>query len=97
MPGSRVIVCENGTGGGAAGLSATPSGRTVGSAWVEVREVTPNRGFAGGNNFVLEEVLRRGPPPPASVLLLNADTVVRPGALRDALTRRSAIYTLGPA
>ncbi len=81
VPGSRVIVCENGTGDGAAQeLEAFVDERGWGS-WVEIREVSPNRGFSGGNNFVLEDLMS-WPVPPRSVLLLNADTIVRPGALR---------------
>src|SRR6202035_1317311 len=39
-----------------------------------------NMGFAGGNNAAIRPSLA-APRPPDYVLLLNSDTVVRPGAL----------------
>lgn len=98
VPRSRVIVCENGTGDGAADtLRAFVEDKGWGH-WVEIREVSPNRGFSGGNNVVLEDVMR-WTQPPECVLLLNADTVVRPGALRtlhEALDAHPAAGIISP-
>src|SRR5262249_47735094 len=46
--------------------------------------LAPNRGFTGGNNAVIREALASDNPP-AFVLLLNNDTIVRPGAIRTQL------------
>jgi GT2 family glycosyltransferase len=81
VAGSRVVICENGTGGGAADELRAHVAEKGWGDWVEIREIHPNRGFAGGNNYVLEQLLT-WPEPPQSVLLLNADTLVRPGALK---------------
>jgi GT2 family glycosyltransferase len=53
-------------------------------AWtdfVTLTRIYPNRGFTGGNNAVIRPVLE-SEDPPDYVLLLNNDTIVRPGALR---------------
>ncbi|HHN77431.1 MAG TPA: hypothetical protein ENK11_01985, partial [Phycisphaerales bacterium] len=88
-PGIGVVVCENGTGEGAAETLRAEIARRGWGAWASVREVSPNRGFSGGNNAVLEDVLTWGDPP-EHVLLLNADTIVRPGALRVLLESAEA-------
>ena len=47
------------------------------SAWASVLRSTVNVGFAAGNNLGIRAVQ------PAAYLLLNSDTLVRPGALRS--------------
>ncbi len=84
LPGVRVAVCENGTGGDSRRQIADAIAREEWHDWVELSEIHPNRGFAGGNNAVLRAALAQ-PDPPRNFLLLNADTVVRPGALAELL------------
>ncbi len=48
--------------------------------WCQLRPLQSNGGFAYGNNRGFEDALR-APDPPDYVLLLNPDTVARPGAL----------------
>lgn len=80
VPGTKVAVCENGTGPeDAQRLRRTIDAEGWGS-WVELTVVYPNRGFTGGNNAVLRPALASSDPP-EYVLLLNADTVVLDGAL----------------
>jgi GT2 family glycosyltransferase len=50
------------------------------SAWVELLELQQNRGFAAGNNRALERILA-GSQAPDLILLLNPDTIVRPGGI----------------
>lgn len=50
-------------------------------AWVRVTAAERNGGFAYGNNVGIREGLARGERP-SYVLLLNPDTVVRPGAIK---------------
>jgi len=62
------------------------------SAWASVLRSTVNVGFAAGNNLGIRAVQ------PAAYLLLNSDTLVRPGALRslrDAMRLRPAAGVIG--
>ena len=81
VPGARVVIVENGTGKGASATLRKEVTARGWEGWVEIREISPNRGFSGGNNAVLEEVVQ-SPFPPESVLLLNADTILRAGSLK---------------
>ena len=96
--GVEVAVCENGTGP----ESVDEIRRTIADEgwgdWVRLQVIHPNRGFAGGNNAVLREAMKR-PTPPDAFLLLNADTIVRPGALASlvaALETHPRVGVLGP-
>lgn len=81
VPEARVVVCENGTGGDAAErLQHAIESKGWGS-WAELTVVSPNLGFTGGNNVVVRQALASADPP-EYVLLLNADTIVLPGALK---------------
>ncbi len=80
VPGTKVAVCENGTGGDAAVKLARAIEDEGWGEWVSLKVIHPNRGFAGGNNVILREAMA-WPDPPRYFLLLNADTIVRPGAL----------------
>jgi len=50
------------------------------SPWVSFRQLDDNKGFASGNNAVLQEALQ-SENPPDYFLILNPDTLVKPGAL----------------
>ncbi|WP_432797434.1 glycosyltransferase family 2 protein [Poriferisphaera sp. WC338] len=80
-PGVHVAVCENGTSEEAAKKLADAIELEGWSDWCWLKVITPNRGFSGGNNVILEEAMKWDNPP-KNYLLLNADTVVRPGALK---------------
>ncbi len=76
----KVVVVENASGDDSIerlGTAITSSGW---SAWVELLPSPRNGGFAAGNNVALRPLLAAGRPPDY-VLLLNPDTIVRPGAL----------------
>ncbi|WP_425398135.1 glycosyltransferase family 2 protein [Aeoliella sp.] len=98
VPRTRVEICENGTGADSlAELNAAIEANNWGD-WASVVPVSPNRGFAGGNNVVLRAALESSRPP-RYFLLLNADTIVRPGAIRslyDAIECHSDIGIIGP-
>ena len=81
VAGARVAVCENGTGGDAEARLRAAIEENGWGGWADLSSVYPNRGFTGGNNFVLRRAFAE-PDPPEYVLLLNADTVVNDGALR---------------
>lgn len=83
VPDMRVAVVENGTdpdGVEADRLRKAVTDNHWGD-WCEVHAIHPNLGFTGGNNAVIEPAMRSDDPP-RYVLLLNSDTVVRPGAIK---------------
>jgi len=80
MPGTKVAVLENGTGGDAFPRIRDAIATNGWGSWAELSEIQPNRGFCGGNNVVIRAALASGDPP-EYVLLLNADTIVQDGTL----------------
>lgn len=81
VPGTHVAVCENGTGDDSAQRIQRAIDEGGWSAWCTLTAVFPNLGFTGGNNIILRPALQSADPPDY-VLLLNADTIVHPNALR---------------
>jgi N-acetylglucosaminyl-diphospho-decaprenol L-rhamnosyltransferase len=81
VPGTRVGVCENGTGPADAARLQQAIDVNGWARWCDFLAVFPNRGFCGGNNVMIWPAVRSSDPP-QYVMLLNADTVVRPGALK---------------
>ncbi len=77
----RVIVVENASGDGSTEQIWKAIQAEHWGDWAEVLPLDKNLGFAGGNNAALRPVLAEKPRPDY-VLLLNPDTVVRPGAVR---------------
>jgi N-acetylglucosaminyl-diphospho-decaprenol L-rhamnosyltransferase len=80
VEGTRVVVCENGTGGDAEERLRRAIAENGWDARVDLTAIFPNRGFTGGNNAVIRPVLRAADPP-EYILLLNADTIVLEHAL----------------
>jgi N-acetylglucosaminyl-diphospho-decaprenol L-rhamnosyltransferase len=80
VPGTNVVVCENGTGGNAADRLRQAIEENNWGSWVDLKIIYPNRGFTGGNNAVILPALQSHDPP-KYVLLLNADTIVQEHAL----------------
>lgn len=84
LPGTKVAVCENGTGPDAVAQLRDAIDREGWNEWVSLTTVYPNRGFTGGNNAILRPVMKSADPP-EYFYLLNADTIVRQGALKALL------------
>jgi N-acetylglucosaminyl-diphospho-decaprenol L-rhamnosyltransferase len=80
VEGTRVAVCENGTGGDAEERLRQAIAENGWDPWVDFTAIYPNRGFTGGNNAVIRPALESADPP-EYVLLLNADTIVLEHAL----------------
>jgi GT2 family glycosyltransferase len=80
IPGTKVALCENGTGQDAVDRLRQAIKENDWGSWVDLTVIYPNRGFTGGNNAVIRPALQ-SPDPPEYVLLLNADTVVKEHAL----------------
>jgi hypothetical protein len=84
IPDAKVAICDNGNEDDTLlKLDQAIQGNGW-QDWVYIKTVMPNRGFAGGNNVILREVLTSSDVPDF-FLLLNADTIVRPGALTTLL------------
>jgi GT2 family glycosyltransferase len=79
IPGCKVAVLENGTGGDAEQRLREAIAANGWGSWVELSAISPNRGFTGGNNIIIRKWLERADRPDY-FLLLNADTLVYPGA-----------------
>lgn len=80
MHGTKVTVLENGTGGDAFARIRDAIASNGWGSWAELTQVHPNRGFCGGNNYVIRPAFAAAEPP-EYVLLLNADTIVQDGTL----------------
>jgi GT2 family glycosyltransferase len=80
VPGTRVAVCENGSGGDAAPRLRRAIDENGWGTWADLVVSPVNGGFTGGNNLVLRGAMAR-PDPPEYFLLLNSDTLVPDGAL----------------
>lgn len=82
LEGGRVLVADNASGDGSVEKLAAAIAAEGWSAWAEVLPLPCNGGFAYGNNAGIRAALE-AEPPVDYVMLLNPDTVVRPGALRE--------------
>ena len=65
-------------------------------AWCDFTAIWPNLGFTGGNNIVLRKSLQSADPPDY-VLLLNADTIVKPDSFKSLVTFMDAHPQVGIA
>jgi GT2 family glycosyltransferase len=81
VPGTHVAVCENGTGDDSAQRIQKAIDEHGWAPWCTLTAISPNLGFTGGNNAILKPALDSADPP-QYVLLLNADTIVQPDALK---------------
>ena len=63
VPGIKVAVCENGTGGDAEERIREAIVTNGLEPWVELTAISPNRGFTGGNNVVIRKALASQNPP----------------------------------
>ena len=77
----RVVVVDNGSTDGSADRIEQAIRDNSWQAWARLVRWPENAGFAGGNNVALREMVEPGEAPEFA-LLLNPDTVVRPGAFR---------------
>ena len=80
----QVVVADNASNDGSAErIEEAIASRGWGS-WAQLRRLGRNGGFAWGNNAAIRPAMQ-GNLPPDFVWLLNPDTVVLPGALRELL------------
>jgi GT2 family glycosyltransferase len=81
LPGMQVAVCENGTGDDSAERIKKAIAENGWGWWCTFTALSTNLGFTGGNNSLIRPALH-SVDPPEYILLLNADTVVRPNAFK---------------
>lgn len=82
--GTRVVVTDNPSGDNSVEEIGHAIARNNWSSWCELKPLPRNGGFAYGNNEAIRPALQSNDPP-QYVLLLNPDTIVRPGAIRALL------------
>jgi N-acetylglucosaminyl-diphospho-decaprenol L-rhamnosyltransferase len=82
IPGSRAVVVDNASGDGSQETLAAAIERERWSSWASLVQAGRNGGFSFGNNVAVRSVLASAEKP-EYVHLLNPDTLVRPGALRE--------------
>lgn len=73
----RVVVVDNASGDGSADRIEGVIARRGWNAWASVLRAPVNGGFAAGNNLAIRSIEAE------AYLLLNSDTLVRPGAIRS--------------
>ncbi|MGH7213838.1 MAG: glycosyltransferase family 2 protein, partial [Tepidisphaeraceae bacterium] len=96
-PATRVFVTDNASGDGSETTIPAAIQSNNWSAWATFMPLARNGGFAYGNNQAIRAVLA-DPAPPKYVWLLNPDTVVVRGALKqlvDYLDRHEHIGIVG--
>ena len=81
LPTLRVIVVDNASPDGAADRVEEAIAEHGWGGWAQLVRAPRNGGFAAGNNIAIRAAFAQ-PSPADYVLLLNPDTLVRPGALR---------------
>lgn len=79
--GLRVVVVDNASGDGSYEAIAEKVRSRNWTSWIDVRALPRNGGFAYGNNAAIR-IAREARPDLRTVVLLNPDTVVKPGALK---------------
>jgi N-acetylglucosaminyl-diphospho-decaprenol L-rhamnosyltransferase len=97
VPNASVIVTDNCSGDDSCKILAEAIAVQGWQDWVTLQPLLRNGGFSFGNNEAFRAALDSSAPP-EFFLLLNPDTVVRPGALRsllDFLISHPAVGILG--
>ncbi|HBE18081.1 MAG TPA: glycosyl transferase family 2 [Cyanobacteria bacterium UBA11149] len=81
LPNTQVIVTDNNSGDDSVAKIKSAIETEGWSNWASMMPLETNGGFAFGNNAAIRPALNSTNPPPY-ILLLNPDTIVRPGALK---------------
>jgi GT2 family glycosyltransferase len=80
LPETRVVVVDNASGDDSVERLRAAIRQHGWEDWARVQPLAHNGGFACGNNVAIRPALQASDPP-RHVLLLNPDTIIRPGAL----------------
>lgn len=84
IAGSKVVIADNASGDNSVQQISQAIADNGWADWARVIQLESNGGFAWGNNRAIEPALSSNDPP-QFVLLLNPDTIVRPGAISSLL------------
>ena len=82
VAGARVVVVDNCSGDDSVARLEAAIRAQGWDGWARIQPLERNDGFAAGNNAAIRPALEEADPP-CYVLLLNPDTIVRPGAIRE--------------
>lgn len=83
VPGARAVVVDNDSGDDSATAIPEAIERHGLGTWCEFHALPKNGGFGYGNNEAVRRLHARTGTMPELVWILNPDTVVKPGALRE--------------
>src|SRR5687768_8322011 len=78
---ARVVITDNNSGDDSVAQLRRAVADNHWDDWATVMPLERNGGFAYGNNAGIRPYLQAGADKPQYVLLLNPDTVLRPGAV----------------
>lgn len=81
LPGTQVVVSDNASGDGSVEQIGAAIATEGWGEWVSLMPLERNGGYAFGNNAAIVRSQHSTNPPPY-FLLLNPDTIIRPGALQ---------------
>lgn len=81
LPGTHVVVVDNASNDGSVEQIQSAIAAQSWGDWVTFLPLEHNGGYASGNNAAIRPALA-SEPPSDYILLLNPDTVIRPGAIK---------------
>ncbi len=84
IPGTRVAIVDNASGDDSLPILRQAIEKEGWSSWVTLMPSPLNGGYAYGNNYAIGPALESDQPP-TYCWLLNPDTAIRPGALKELL------------
>ena len=103
LPGTHVFLVDNASNDGSKERLADEIRRRGWQLWITLLDSEENRGFSAGNNLAIRRILAgdaaEAQVPFQALLLLNSDTIVRPGALSklaESMSRDQHIGLIGP-
>ena len=96
VPGMHVVVTDNGSPDDSVALLTAAVAEHGFGDWVTIQPLGKNGGFAYGNNAAIGPALATAPRPDY-LLLLNPDTVVRPGGVAELVAFMDGHPTVGLA
>ncbi len=91
---TSVVVVDNGSGDDSVDVIGAALRVHGWEAWASLLPLSDNLGFAGGNNVAIQAALSSRQPPDW-LLLLNSDTLIRPGAVQALLAWGAALPQAG--
>ncbi len=97
LPGSHVVLVDSASGDGSAEIFERERSAHEWNSWLSIVRLAENRGFSAGNNAGIAFADRQARFD--AYLLLNSDTLLRPGALEalaNAFERDASVGLVGP-